>query len=103
VPSPFGTNWSHVSIKIAIEGRRGNGKLTKPVSNAKVGGINIEDAGKQIASFFASLEGAMRQKKFADRAQLFRTAHGMYAIAVIVNDISEKRTTTEEATSKEVL
>jgi hypothetical protein len=82
--------------KIAIEGRRGYGKLTKPVSNAKISGINIEATGEQISSFFTSLEGAMGSKKFADRAQLFRTAHGMYAIAVIFNDISEKRTNIED-------
>jgi hypothetical protein len=82
--------------KIAIEGRRGYGKLTKPVSNAKVSSINIEDTGKQISWFFTSLEAVMGQRKFADRAQLFRTAHGMYAIGVIFNDISEKRTTIED-------
>lgn len=84
--------------KVAIEGRRGYGKLNKPVSNPKVSDLDPAEFGNQIAGFLAALENAMGTEVFADRSQIFRTAHGLYAIAVVINDVLiERRTTAEDA------
>jgi hypothetical protein len=84
--------------KIAVEGQRGYGKLTKPLTDAKVTALDDATVGRQIADFLAALETAMGPTRFADRKQLFRTAHGLYAIAVIINDaLFERRTTVDKA------
>jgi hypothetical protein len=84
--------------KVAIEGQKGIGKLNKPVSNPRIAQVVPDDEGKKIGSFFEALEKAMGSNRFGDRSQLFRTAHGLYALALIANDaLYEGRTTVNEA------
>jgi DNA-sulfur modification-associated len=84
--------------KIAIEGQKGFGKLNKPVSNPKIAKLIPEEEGAKIAHFFQALETAIGSARFGDRTQLFRTGHGLYALAVIANDaIYEGRTSLKEA------
>lgn len=84
--------------KICIEGQRAYGKLTKPLTNVKITGLDETVVAKQIEDFLVAFEAKVGNKKFADRTQLFRTVHGMYAIAVIVNDtLFEQRTTVDKA------
>lgn len=84
--------------KIAIEGRRGYGKLTRPLTTPKIASINIEEAGGELALFFTELERLMGATKFGDRDQIWRGAHGLYAIAVVLNDMFEGRTTMQQVT-----
>lgn len=84
--------------KVAIEGRRGYGKFNKPLNNPRIAKVDPKEAGQQIAEFLAMLEQAMGSERFADRSQIFRTAHGLYAIAVIINDaLFERRTSVDRA------
>lgn len=86
--------------KVAVEGRRGIGKLTKPLSGKpKIAALGPDVAGVKIAQFLEALAGAMGRDRFGSRAQLFRTAHGLYALGVIMNDVFERRTTLENAVS----
>jgi hypothetical protein len=83
--------------KVAIEGRRGYGKLTRAVSDPLVAGLDLQAAGTMMGDFFLALETAMGRSRFADRAQLFRTAHGLYALAVIIKDIRDGATSQDAA------
>jgi len=84
--------------KVAIEGQKGIGKLTKAVSNPQIAKLVPETEGANILGFFEALEKNMGKARFGDRSQLFRTAHGLYALAIIVNDVLyEGRTTLQEA------
>jgi hypothetical protein len=84
--------------KVAIEGPAAIGKLNKPVSNPKIANLSPQEEGRKLAEFFDALEKAIGKERFSDRSQLWRTAHGLYALAIIVNDaIYEGRTTLEEA------
>lgn len=79
--------------KIAIEGRRGYGTLTRPVSDPLIATTNLPDAAAHIVAFFEGVERKMGMTQFADRTQIWRTAHGLYALAVVIKDISDGRTT----------
>lgn len=83
--------------KIVIEGQRGYGKLTKPMNKALITSTDDEAISRFIIDFLVSFEGEVGGKVFADRTQLFRTAHGMYAIAVIMHDVHIGRTTMKKA------
>lgn len=78
--------------KIAIEGRRGYGTLTRPVSDPLVAITNFAEAAKRIVDLFEGMEREMGTAKFADRTQIWRTAHGLYALAVLTKDIHDGRT-----------
>ncbi|MCI0465617.1 MAG: hypothetical protein L0Y57_01195 [Beijerinckiaceae bacterium] len=75
--------------KVAVEGRVGMGKLSRPLPNPRCPRINIEEEGKRIADFFTALENHMGANTFRDRTKLFRQAHGLYALAVVLNDVLE--------------
>jgi hypothetical protein len=87
--------------KIVIEGlvatSPGYGSLHKPVPNAKVSGVDQDAVAQQIVSFLAALEAAMGADRFGDTSALFRTAHGFYALAILLHDIGEGRTTQAQA------
>jgi len=84
--------------KVAIEGQKGIGKLNKPISNPQIAKLVPETEGAKILGFFEALEKSMGNTRFSDRTQLFRTAHGLYALAIIANDVLyEGRTTLQEA------
>jgi len=96
------TNWTTELTmaqfcKIVVEGARGMGKLTKPVSSPKVRGLDLEKVGDDIAAFFEQVERAMTSARFGDRGQIFRTAHGLYAIAIVLNDALFGRKTSVQA------
>ena len=74
-------------VKVAIEGRRCVGQgFTKPVSNPRVKGMDLGDTASRLCAFFGSLQKAMGAERFGDRAQIFRTAHALEAIAAAVRD-----------------
>jgi hypothetical protein len=84
--------------KVAIEGSQAIGKLNKPVSNPRIAKLSPQEEGHRLAEVFEILEKAIGKERFSDRSQLWRTAHGLYAMAVIVNDaLYEGRTTLQEA------
>jgi hypothetical protein len=84
--------------KIAVEGQRGMGRLAKPVSGQpKMATTSPEDAGARIADFFAALELTMGVERFKDRSQIWRSAHGLYAVAVIMHDVFEGLTSLKDA------
>jgi len=83
--------------KIVIEGGAGYGSLNKPVPNAKVSGVDQDAVAAKIVSFISGLEAAMGADKFADTGALFRTAHGFYALAILLHDIGEGLTTQVQA------
>jgi hypothetical protein len=79
--------------KIVVEGRRGYGKLTKPVSQPRIAQADPARVAADIVEVLGGIEDKMGPTRFADRSQLFRTAHGLYAIAVVINDAGEGHTT----------
>jgi DNA-sulfur modification-associated len=83
--------------KIMVEGEAGYGALNKPVPNARVSTVNQDEVAARIVSFLSGLEAAMGSDRFADPAALFRTAHGFYALAILLHDISEGKTTQGQA------
>jgi hypothetical protein len=83
--------------KIVIEGAPGYGSLNKPVPNAKVSGVDQDAVAAKIVNFIGGLEAAMGADKFGDAGALFRTAHGFYALAILLHDINEGLTTQGQA------
>jgi len=83
--------------KIVVEGAVGYGSLNKPVPNAKVSSVDHDVVAGKIVDFLAGLEAAMGADKFADTGALFRTAHGFYALAILLHDIDEGLTTQAQA------
>lgn len=84
-------------VKIAVEGQRGYGKLTKPLTNPRIAEVDPHITAQNIMHFLTAFETAIGIERFKERTQLFRTAHGFYAIAVIVNDVTERRTSLQNA------
>lgn len=87
--------------KIVVEGavaiRPGYSSLNKPVPNAKVSSVDQDAVAANIVSFIGGLEAAMGADKFSDTGALFRTAHGFYALAILLHDIGEGLTTQAQA------
>ena len=54
---------------------------------------DLNGTADQIAGFLADLENAMGRERFNDRSQLFRTAHGLYAVATLLHDAMVLRKT----------
>jgi hypothetical protein len=73
--------------KVAIEGKKGIGKLNKPVKSPRIASLDPAVEAQKIASFLAAIEHAMGSTRFQDRTQLFRTAHGLYALAHVANEV----------------
>ena len=51
----------------------------------------------RVVDFFSHLADAMGPDVFGDRTLIFRTAHGLYALAIIVNDIADGKTSLKTA------
>lgn len=83
--------------KIVVEGQEGYGSLHKPVPNAKVSGVDQDTVSGKIVNFLSGLEAAMGADRFSDTNALFRTAHGFYALAILLHDIDEGRTSQAQA------
>lgn len=83
--------------KIVVEGQVGYGSFNKPLPNARVSGTDLDAAAAKIVSFLSGLEAAMGADRFSDSGALFRTAHGFYALAILLNDIEQGRTTQAQA------
>jgi len=83
--------------KIVVEGEVGYGTLAKPVPNARVSSVDQDSVAAEIVNFLASLEAAMGAARFSDPGALFRTAHGFYALAILLHNIGEGKTTLAQA------
>jgi len=83
--------------KIVVEGADGYGSLNKPVPGARVSGVDQDAVAARIVSFLSGLEAAMGADRFSDASALFRTAHGFYALAILLHDIGEGLTTQAQA------
>ena len=84
-------------VKIAVEGVQGYGSFNKPVPNARISSVDQDAFAGQIVGFLSQLEAAMGAPKFAAPGALFRTAHGFYALAILLHDINEGKTTQAQA------
>jgi hypothetical protein len=88
--------------KVAVEGRIGMGKLSRPLPNPRCPHINLEEEGKRIADFFTALENRIGAETFRDRTKIFRQAHGLYAIAVVLNDVLEHGRATIDSIARDL-
>jgi hypothetical protein len=88
--------------KVAVEDRVGMGKLSRPLPNPRCPHINIEEEGKRIAEFFTALESHMGAETFRDRTKIFRQAHGLYALAVVLNDVLEHGRATIDSIARDL-